>query len=62
MTDHEDLSRLPIEDAEGGEPLLRFLHKVIRLSVKALAVIMTLVILWAIGDVIWVMGADSKIA
>jgi uncharacterized membrane protein (DUF373 family) len=36
------------------DPLIRFLHKIIRLGVKALAVLMTVVIVWGIFDVIWV--------
>jgi len=41
-TDHED-------------PLIRFLHIVIRFSVKVLAVLMVFVIIWGIGDVIYVL-------
>ena len=37
------------------DPLIRFLHKMIRLGVKILAVIMVAVIFWGIGDVIWVL-------
>jgi len=44
-------SSLSIEDRD---PLIRLLHKAIRIGVKVLAVIMTLVIFWGIGDVIWV--------
>jgi len=44
-------SSLSIEDRD---PLIRLLHKSIRIGVKVLAVIMTLVIFWGIGDVIWV--------
>lgn len=35
------------------DPLIRHLHRVIRLAVKALAVLMTLVILWGVADVVW---------
>ena len=48
----EKLSGLSIEDKD---PLVRLLHKVIRGGVKALAVLMAAVILWGIGDVIWVL-------
>lgn len=41
-TDHDD-------------PLIRFLHIVIRFSVKVLAVLMVFVIIWGIGDVIYVL-------
>lgn len=46
-----EFSSLSIEDRD---PLIRMLHKAIRIGVKVLAVIMTLVIFWGIGDVIWV--------
>ena len=46
------LSGLSIEDKD---PLIRFLHRMIRVGVKILAVLMVMVILWGIGDVIWVM-------
>lgn len=35
------------------DPLIRFLHRVIRAAVKVLAVLMTLVILWGVADVVW---------
>ena len=47
----ERFSTLSLEDKD---PLIRFLHKVIRFGVKALAVLMTMVIIWGILDVIWV--------
>ena len=34
--------------------LISFLHRVIRDAVKALAVLMTLVILWGVVDVVWI--------
>jgi uncharacterized membrane protein (DUF373 family) len=37
------------------DPLIRFLHKLIRLSVQVMAVLMVLVIMWGVGDVIYVM-------
>ncbi|HDH11260.1 MAG TPA: hypothetical protein ENG83_03500 [Nitrospirae bacterium] len=40
---------------EHKDPLIRFLHKTIRSAVKILAVLMTLVILWGIGDVVWLL-------
>jgi uncharacterized membrane protein (DUF373 family) len=42
--------RLEHEDAT-----IRFLHRIIRLVVKMLAVLMVLVIVWGIGDVIFVL-------
>ena len=47
----ERFSTLSLEDKD---PLIRFLHKVIRFGVKALAVLMTMVIIWGILDVVWV--------
>jgi uncharacterized membrane protein (DUF373 family) len=40
---------------EHDDPLIRFLHRVIRLAVKFLAVLMVLVIIWGIGDVLYVL-------
>ncbi|MEE9346155.1 MAG: phosphate-starvation-inducible PsiE family protein [Methylococcales bacterium] len=37
------------------DPLIQFLHKTIRVAVKVLAILMTLVIIWGIGDVIYVL-------
>ena len=40
---------------EHEDPTIRFLHRIIRLAVKVLAVLMVLVIVWGIGDVIYVL-------
>jgi uncharacterized membrane protein (DUF373 family) len=37
------------------EPLVQLLRKVIRMAVRLLAVLMTLVILWGVADVCWVL-------
>ena len=37
------------------DAFMGFLHKVIRVAVKVLAVLMVLVIVWGIGDVIYVL-------
>lgn len=37
------------------DALMRFLHRIIRLAVKFLAVLMVLVIIWGIGDVLYVL-------
>ena len=37
------------------DPIIRRMHQIIRFGVKILAVLMTLLILWGIGDVIWMM-------
>lgn len=39
----------------GDEPLIIFLHRVIHFAVRVLAILMTLVILWGIGDVVWML-------
>ena len=46
---HEELS------AQHEDPMIRLLHIVIRLSVRVLAAMMTLVILWGVADVVYVM-------
>ncbi len=40
---------------EHEDPTIRFLHRIIRGAVKILAVLMVLVIVWGIGDVIYVL-------
>lgn len=51
-TDNEYHEEIPdIHD----DPLIQFLHQTIRFAVKILAVLMTLVILWGIGDVVYVL-------
>ncbi len=42
------------------EPLVQFLRKVIRMSVRVLAVLMTLVILWGVADVVLVLYQELK--
>jgi hypothetical protein len=37
------------------DPLIEFLHRAIRNAVKVLAVLMVFVIIWGIGDVIYVL-------
>jgi uncharacterized membrane protein (DUF373 family) len=37
------------------DPTIRFLHRLIRLAVRVLAFLMVLVIIWGIGDVIYVL-------
>ncbi len=45
---HEELPR------EHEEPLIRFLHRIIRLAVKVLAVLMVILILWGVCDIVYV--------
>ena len=40
---------------EHEDATIRFLHRIIRVAVKILAVLMVLVIVWGIGDVIYVL-------
>jgi uncharacterized membrane protein (DUF373 family) len=40
---------------EHEDPTLRILHRIIRIAVKILAVLMVFVIVWGIGDVLYVM-------
>jgi uncharacterized membrane protein (DUF373 family) len=40
---------------EGKEPLVKWLYVVIRFSVRLTAVLMTLVIIWSVADVAWVL-------
>ena len=40
---------------EHEDPTIRFLHRIIRLAVKVLAILMVLVIVWGLGDVIYVL-------
>jgi uncharacterized membrane protein (DUF373 family) len=57
MTDEHDR----MTDEHGGfareqrDPLIRVLHKIIQYAVRALAILMVLVILWGIGDVVWIL-------
>jgi len=51
-TDRANHQELP-EDNE--DPLIQFLHKTIKLAVKVLAILMTLVIIWGVGDVIYIL-------
>ena len=46
---HEELP------SEHEDPLIRFLHKIIHVAVKVLAVLMVFVIIWGIGDVVLVL-------
>lgn len=50
--DHEPGHDLRLEHED---PTIRFLHRIIRYAVKILAVLMVLVIVWGIGDVIYVL-------
>jgi len=40
---------------EHEDPTIRFLHRIIRIAVKILAILMVLVIVWGIGDVVYVL-------
>lgn len=49
---HEPGHELHLEHAD---PIIRVLHHAIRIAVKLLAILMVLVIVWGIGDVIYVL-------
>lgn len=51
--DYDSAEGLHIDESE--EPLIHWLHVVIRFCVRALAVLMTLVIMWSVADVAWVL-------
>lgn len=40
---------------EHEDPTIRVLHRIIRIAVKVLAVLMVMVIVWGIGDVVYVL-------
>ncbi len=40
---------------EHEDPTIRFLHRIIRGAVKVLAILMVMVIVWGIGDVVYVL-------
>jgi hypothetical protein len=52
---HEELP-----DHHHDDPLIEFLHRTIRVTVKVLAVLMVFVIIWGIGDVIYVLYQKLK--
>jgi uncharacterized membrane protein (DUF373 family) len=53
----ETPEHLPGHDlrVEHDDPVIRFSHKVIRIAVKILAILMVMVIVWGIGDVLYVL-------
>lgn len=57
MSKEEKLHTLIHEELpeEHEDPLIRFLHRIIRVAVKFLAVLMVFVIIWGLGDVLYVL-------
>ena len=51
MKDDEKFTNLCSTD---DDPLLRFLHRVIRWAVRGLSVLMVMVIIWGVLDIVWV--------
>jgi uncharacterized membrane protein (DUF373 family) len=49
MEEHDELP------TEHEDKLIAFLHKIIKIAVKVLAILMVLVIFWGVGDVIYVL-------
>jgi uncharacterized membrane protein (DUF373 family) len=39
----------------GNDPLIGLLNKIIRLAIRAIAIIMTLVIIWGVADIVYVL-------
>ena len=66
--DPESSSHIELEAAEGlninerEEPLIHGLHVIIRFCVRILAVLMTLVIMWSVADVGWVLYQQVMIS
>lgn len=58
--DQDPAEGLHINETE--EPLIHWLHVVIRLCVRVLAVLMTLVIIWSVADVAWVLYERATIS
>jgi uncharacterized membrane protein (DUF373 family) len=52
-SEHDSGEGLKINESE--EPFVHWLHVVIRFCVRILAVLMTLVIMWSVADVAWVL-------
>lgn len=48
----KEYSRMSLEHS--SDPLLKYLYTVIRYTVKVLAVLMVLVIIWGVADICWV--------
>ena len=55
MQDQEKLNHHEEIPRKHEDPLIHILHQIIRFSVKILAVLMTLVIIWAVGDIAYVL-------
>ena len=53
IPDHDSADGLRIDEHE--EPLIHWLHILIRSCVRILAILMTLVIMWSVADVAWVL-------
>jgi uncharacterized membrane protein (DUF373 family) len=47
--------RVESRQHDGDDPFIGFLHKIIRIAVKVLAGLMVAVIVWGIGDVVYVL-------
>ncbi|MFO1371306.1 MAG: phosphate-starvation-inducible PsiE family protein [Candidatus Competibacteraceae bacterium] len=52
-SEHDPAEGLHIDASE--EPLIHWLHAIIRFCVRILAVLMTAVIMWSVADVAWVL-------
>ena len=59
-SDHDPMEGLNIKESE--EPLVHWLLAIIRLCVRMLAVLMTLVIMWSVADVAWVLSQRALVS
>ncbi len=57
---HDPAEGLNINESE--EPLIHWLHVLIRFCVRILAVLMTLVIMWSVADVAWVLSQQVLVS
>ena len=57
VEDEKDLFVEPGHELEdkSDDPFIGFLHRIIRVAVRVLAVLMVMVIVWGIGDVVYVL-------
>ncbi|MBU1659598.1 phosphate-starvation-inducible PsiE family protein [bacterium] len=60
VNSRDDAQRHEELPTEHEDALIAFLHKVIKIAVKILAVLMVLVIFWGVGDVVYVLYNNLK--
>jgi uncharacterized membrane protein (DUF373 family) len=55
MSNKPDHKQIQIQIQKSEDPFMDYLHKIIRIAVRVLAALMVAVIVWGIGDVIYVL-------